>query len=57
MPYTLSIKQRGTKNVYCMTSKKTGKTYCYNSPSERLKGMQQHEMFSQMKAKGTLRKK
>ena len=45
MPYNLSIQQRNNKVVYCMTSKSSGKTYCYSSPAERSKGRQMHEMF------------
>ena len=51
MPYNLSIKYVGNKSKYCMTSKKTGKTYCYDSKEKKLKGMQQHEMFANMKKK------
>lgn len=51
MPYILSTRQRKGKTVYCMTSKDTGKTYCYNSLGDRARGAQQHEMFKTMRAK------
>ena len=31
-----------------MTSKDTGKTYCYDSASARAKGMKMHEIFKNM---------
>lgn len=49
MPYNLSTKKFKGGTKYCMTSKKTGKTYCYSSPEERKKGMRLHEMFSHIK--------
>jgi len=48
MPYTLSTKKVKGKKKWCMTSKDTGKTYCYGSASERAKGMKMHEMFKNM---------
>jgi len=45
MPYTLSTRKREGVTKYCMTSKDTGKTYCYNSAAARAKGMKMHEMF------------
>jgi len=48
MPYTLSKQKREGKQKFCMTSKKTGKTYCYNSEAARKKGMRIHEMFHNM---------
>jgi len=41
MPYDFS--RRGGK--YCMTSKDTGKTYCYSSSAARKKGMKMHHAF------------
>jgi len=48
MPYTLSQRKKEGKTKYCMTSKDTGKTYCYNSEADRAKGMKMHEMFKNM---------
>jgi len=31
-----------------MTSKQTGKTYCYKSSAARKKGMRMHEIFKHM---------
>jgi len=44
MPYTFS--RSGSK--YCMTSKDTGKRYCYASSAARKKGIKMHEMFKHM---------
>ena len=52
MPYDYSTKKVEGKTKYCMTSKETGKTYCYDSSAERRKGAKMHEMFKHMKAKG-----
>ena len=38
-------KKEGGKTKYCMTSKDTGKTYCYDSSAERKKGIKMHEAF------------
>lgn len=47
MPYTLSTRKgKGGGGLFCMTSSKTGKTYCYKSDAERKKAMQIHEAFS-----------
>jgi hypothetical protein len=46
MPYRLSERDIDGKHKYCMTNKDTGKTYCYDSPAERSKGMQMHEAFA-----------
>jgi hypothetical protein len=48
MPYTLSKRKTKEGTKYCMTSKNTGKTYCYRSPEARAKGMRMHEMFKHM---------
>ena len=48
MPYTLSTKTVKGKKKWCMTSKDTGKTYCYDSASARAKGMKMHEIFKNM---------
>ena len=48
MPYDLFTKKREGKEVYCMTSKNTGKTYCYKSKADRENGMRMHEMFKHM---------
>ena len=45
MPYDLFTKKREGGTVYCMTSKDTGKTYCYKSKADREKGMRMHEAF------------
>ena len=45
MPYQLSTKTVKGKKKWCMTSKNTGKTYCYNSAAARAKGMRIHEMY------------
>ena len=45
MPYKLSTKTVKGKKKWCMTSKDTGKTYCYDSTAARAKGMKMHEMF------------
>lgn len=49
MPYNLSIKYVGSKPKYCMTSKKSGKTYCYDTKQKRLEGIKQHEVFAKKK--------
>ena len=41
MPYTKF--KRGKK--FCMTSKDSGKTYCYDSEEKREKGVRMHEAF------------
>lgn len=46
MPYTYSTQKKEGKKKYCMTSKRTGKTYCYDSPAARRKGAQMHEAFA-----------
>ena len=46
MPYSTSTKTRAGKKVYCMTSKDSGKTYCYKSSEARKKGMRMHEAYS-----------
>ena len=48
MPYTLSTKTVKGKKKWCMKSKDTGKSYCYDSPAARAKGMKMHEMFKHM---------
>ena len=45
MPYNLSTRTVKGKKKWCMTSKDTGKTYCYDSAAARAKGMRMHEMF------------
>lgn len=45
MPYLLSTRVKEGKRKYCMTSKDSGKTYCYDSPEARKKGMRMHEAF------------
>jgi len=45
MPYTLSTRTVKGVKKWCMTSKDTGKTYCYKSPAARKKAMGIHEMF------------
>jgi hypothetical protein len=49
MPYTLSRRKTKEGTKYCMTSKESGKTYCYDSESARSKGMKMHEMFKHIK--------
>lgn len=46
MPYDFFTKKREGKEVYCMTSKRTGKTYCYKSKADRKEGMRLHEAYS-----------
>lgn len=41
MPYDLF--KRGKK--FCMRSRDTGKSYCYDSAAARAKGMRMHEAF------------
>ena len=48
MPYTLMTKMMKGMKKYCITSKSSGKTYCYGSEAARAKGMKTHEMFSNM---------
>ena len=48
MPYTYS---RNAKGEYCMTSKSTGKTYCYKSSAARKKGEKMHHAFKHMPKK------
>lgn len=45
MPYRLGTCEKDGKHKYCMTNKDTGKTYCYDSPAERTKGIRMHEAF------------
>ena len=45
MPYTLSTRSVKGKKKFCMTSKETGKTYCYDSPEARKKAMKMHHAF------------
>ena len=49
MPYNYSTKKVDGKTKYCMTSKKTGKTYCYDSLAKRRKGERLHEYFANKK--------
>ena len=46
MPYTFSTQQREGKKKYCMTTIKTGKTYCYNTLKARKKGEKMHEIYA-----------
>jgi len=45
MPYNLSTRIVKGKKKYCMTSKRTGKTYCYSSEADRKQGMRLHEYY------------
>lgn len=45
MPYSFSTKKVKGKIKQCMTSKESGKTYCYNSDAEMKRGMRMHEAF------------
>lgn len=45
MPYNFSTKKVKGQIKHCMTSKDSGKTYCYNSESTMKKGMRLHEAF------------
>jgi hypothetical protein len=49
MPYTLFQKEEKGEKKYCMKSKETGKTYCFDSPEKRKKGMRMHEVFKHIK--------
>ena len=51
MPYTYSTQTKEGRKKFCMTSKKTGKTYCYDSPAARERGAKTHEMFAHMPTK------
>jgi len=51
MPYTYSTQTKEGRKKFCMTSKKTGKTYCYDSPEARERGAKTHEMFAHMPTK------
>lgn len=51
MPYKLSTQKRKGKTMFCMTSKSSGKTYCYKTAEARKKGMRMHEMFKHIKKK------
>lgn len=42
MPHTFSR----SEGKYCMTSKDTGKRYCYKSSAARKKGIKMHEAFA-----------
>ena len=46
MPYDKFTKIREGKKVFCMTSKNTGKTYCYKSKADRAEGMRMHEAYA-----------
>lgn len=45
MPYTNFTKKVKGKKKWCMTSKDSGKTYCYNSAKERTEGARMHEAY------------
>lgn len=45
MPYNFSTRIKQGKKKFCMTSRDTGKTYCYDSEEERKKGAHLHEAF------------
>ena len=45
MPYNYSTRKRKGRKVWCMTNKRTGKTYCYKSMAARKKGARMHEAY------------
>ena len=45
MPYVLFTKQEKGEMKYCMRNKRTGKSYCFDSPEARKRGMRLHEAF------------
>lgn len=46
MPYNFSVRMKQGKKKFCMTSRNTGKTYCYDSEEKRKEGARIHEAFS-----------
>ena len=58
IPYTLSKKTVKGKTKYCMTSKDSGKTYCYSSPAARTDAMKLHHAYKKgWKPTGKAKKK
>ena len=51
MPYTLSTRIVKGKKKYCMTAKRTGKTYCYDSLNARRMGIKMHMRYAHEKKK------
>lgn len=45
MPYLFSTRIVKNKKKFCMTSKDSGKTYCYDSEEKRKNGARLHEAF------------